>query len=165
VIATRVGQNTVAEDDVGASRSAAPAGRLSLADRAVEWLARSRSHRVLCLLFGLWTINAFDLVLTVLSNDFGLLHESNPIAARILPHGTEAIILYKCTLVAIGSYPLVRYRNYPVAELAAASLLIVYSMVAVQWKMCYDFYSITATIDPRVTEVVGAAAWAQPPLY
>ncbi len=44
------------------------------------WATASRSHRVICVLAGLWLINLFDLMLTVLAHTQGVLDESNPVA-------------------------------------------------------------------------------------
>jgi len=132
------------------SRSPRSVGRLLLA-----WLTDARSHRVVCLVTGLWVLNSFDLVLTVTAYRQGLLHEMNPVAARMLSEGEVFLVLYKFGLLAISSYLLLKLRRERIAELAAMLALIVYAMVAVHWQDCYDVYTQTdisshnhALLDP-----------------
>jgi len=126
--------------------------RLSLA-RFFNWASSSRSHRVVCLLIGVWLISAFDLVLTVAAHDQGLLHESNPIAARILPHGAMAIAAYKIVLLALPSVVLFRNRDRVLTEIASAGVLVIYAIVAVQWRLCYELYTLTSALDIQGGEI------------
>ena len=125
-----------------------------------SWLAKSRGHRVLCLVLGLWTVNLFDLVLTLTAHRQGLLHEANPIAAVLLSRGPQAVCLFKFCLVAAGSIILIRYRRHLSAELAAGSLLAVYALVAVQWKWCYELYVLAHTSDATNSELAEMGSWA-----
>ena len=113
--------------------------------RAWAWLAQSRSHRVWCLLLGLWVINAFDLAFTLMSHREGLLQEANPLAAAVLAQGSLAVCCYKVVLVIIGSSILIRYRRNWLAECTALTVLTVYVFVAMQWKTCYEVYELTHT--------------------
>ena len=106
-------------------------------------MVQARPHRVLCLLVGLWLVNVFDLLLTVSAHRAGLLHETNPIAAFVLDCGPVAICAFKVGLVVLGSIPLIRCRREALTELAAAGLLLVYVVVAVRWKLCYEIYDFT----------------------
>jgi hypothetical protein len=117
-----------------------PAGR-----RLMHWFTSARSHRVLCAVAGLFLINCFDLALTILAHGQGLLDESNPIAARILPHGPGALLAYKLSLLLVGSTILIRYRQRWITEVAALSVLTVYVLLAFQWKLCYEMYAITVS--------------------
>lgn len=120
------------------------AGAVTL-PRLYQWLAASRAHRVLCLLFGVWIINAFDTALTVTAHTDGLLEESNPIAARLLLHSPTAVVVYKLALVGFSSVVLVIYRRRFLAELAAGGMLFIYTVVAIQWRLCYEVYALTRT--------------------
>ena len=128
--------------------------------RTWTWIVEARSHRVLCLLAGLWLINVFDLILTLISYREGLLHEANPVAAVVLARGPGAVCFFKCVLVAIGSFILIRYRRRMLAEFTAASLLIIYAVVAVQWKWCYELYELAHTGSVSNSDLVQVGAWA-----
>ncbi len=112
--------------------------------RLVEWVVEARSHRVICLVLGIWILNGFDLAFTVLSHDQGLLHEENPLARHMLAYGTASIVLYKIGLVLIGSYPLLRFRTARITEMGAFVILIAYGLLGIHWAQCYDLYTFTA---------------------
>jgi len=109
----------------------------------MHWVASSRAHRVLCVILGIWLLNGFDLTLTILSHQQGLLHEQNPFARQFLEQGALSIMLFKFGLVAIGSYPLLRFRRTRIAELGALVVLGAYAMLAVRWSTCVDLYTLT----------------------
>ena len=123
--------------------------------RFASWVAAARAHRVICLVLGIWLLNGFDLVFTLLSHRHGLLQEQNPIARLILGTsgaglldgrasllaGASAIVLFKIGLVSIGSYPLLRFRRLRIAELAAYLVLAVYVLLAVRWSTCFELYA------------------------
>ena len=115
--------------------------RPGLLRRWANWFIAARSHRVLCMLAGLWLINLFDLMLTVMAHAQGVLDESNPIARRLLPLGPQALAVFKLVLVAGASAVLIRYRKRFISEVSAALMLTVYAGVAVRWKLCYDLYT------------------------
>ena len=123
-------------------------------------MADSRSHRVLCLLAGLWIINAFDLVLTILAYRNNLLDEYNPIAARVLPLGAGMLCIYKSVLVASASAVLVWARRQLLAEMVSGAMLIVYAMVAVHWKVCYETYEVTHTNSAGAADLGDPTGWA-----
>ena len=127
--------------------------------RCRDWIAASRSHRVLCLVAGLWLINLFDLVLTVLAHSQGVLAEMNPLARRLFPLGPQALAVYKFTLVGIGSGVLIGYRKRLIAELAATAMLIVYAGVAVRWRLCYELYHISAMPTTHPAELERLDVW------
>lgn len=135
--------------------------RRGLIARACTWVSEARAHRVLCLLAGLWVISLFDLALTVISHREGLLHEANPVAAFVLARGPTAVFIYKAVLVAIGSTILICYRRRLLAEFTAAALLIVYAVVAVRWKWCYELYELAHTNHIADSELSQVGAWAQ----
>lgn len=118
-----------------------PAPRESWSTRFVAWVAAARSHRVICLVMGIWLLNGFDLVFTLLSYKHGLLQEQNPIARLMLGHGTSSIVVFKVGLVLIGSYPLLRFRRLRLAELAAYVVLAAYVFLAVRWSTCFELYA------------------------
>lgn len=110
--------------------------------RLGDWIASSRAHRVICLVMGLWLINAFDVALTVLAHQTGVLSEENPIAARLL-HSPSTLAAYKLVLVAFASTVLLVNRRKLLAEITAAGMLVIYGIVAVQWRVCYEIYALT----------------------
>lgn len=108
-----------------------------------EMFVAMRPQRVVCLLIGLWLINGFDVVLTVAAHRQGLLDETNPIAARLLSHSPTALLLYKLALVTFASTVLLTHRKQFIAEIAATGMLVIYALVAVHWRLCYDLYDVT----------------------
>ena len=109
--------------------------------RLMTWMAEARSHRVICVVMGIWMLNAFDLIFTLLSHRHGLLDEENPIARFVLGNGTLSIVLFKVGLVLIGSYPLLRFRRVRLAELASYVVLAAYAFLAIRWSTCFELYS------------------------
>ncbi len=103
-------------------------------------LDRLRGRRVCWLLVGLWIVNLFDLVMTILAHQHRLAEEANPIAARILPLGPAMLMTYKIALVTIGTVGLYIFRHKFIAEFAAGALLLIYAFVAVRWKICVALY-------------------------
>jgi hypothetical protein len=106
----------------------------------VAWVAEARSHRVFCLVCGIWLLNAFDLLLTLLSYEQGVLHEQNPLARQMLQNGVPSIALYKVGLVLIGTYPLLKFRTARIAELASIVVLLAYAALSLRWSSCYELY-------------------------
>lgn len=133
------------------SMSAMPACRRRSA-RVIEWIVEARSHRVICLVLGIWLLNGFDLAFTILSNEQGMLHEENPLARHMLAYGTASIILFKTGLVLIGSYPLLRFRTARITELGSFVILLSYACLSVHWSECYDLYSFTASHNIEMAE-------------
>lgn len=124
-----------------------PVARGTWATRFVAWAAASRDHRVICLVMGIWMLNGFDLVFTLLSHKHGLLQEQNPIARFMLGNGTSSIVLFKIGLVLIGSYPLLRFRRLRLAELAAYLVLAAYVFLAIRWSTCFELYAFALSGD------------------
>ncbi len=120
----------------------------------VDWVANARSHRVICLVAGIWLLNAFDLMLTVLAHEQGLLQEENPIARHLLRMGVPSIVLFKIGLVLIGSYPPLRFRRARITELGTLVILVAYALLAVHWSDCYELYTLAATNDIQIAEIV-----------
>ena len=109
--------------------------------RLAHWVAEARSHRVICLLIGIWIFNGFDLAFTILSHEQGLLREANPLASHMLQQGTLSIVLFKTGLVLVGSYPLLRFRTARIAELAAYLIFVAYAMLAFRWSIYFEFFT------------------------
>lgn len=103
----------------------------------------SRPQRVLAVLSAVWMLNAYDLWMTLEAAGHGLLVELNPVAAMILPGGTTAIILYKLSLVTLGSTLLVACRRHRASEYGAWTTLVVYGLLTSHWLECWAWYSIT----------------------
>ena len=134
------------------SMAAAPVCRRRSA-RVIEWIVEARSHRVICLVLGIWLLNGFDLAFTVLSHEQGMLHEENPLARHMLAYGTASIVLFKSGLVLIGSYPLLRFRTARITEMGSFVILFAYAFLAVHWSQCYDLYSFTASHNVGMAEI------------
>ncbi|MGB0716096.1 MAG: DUF5658 family protein [Phycisphaerae bacterium] len=125
--------------------------------RFVDWIAASRSHRVLSLVAAIWCLNWFDLVLTILSYRHGMLHEQNPVARQLLEHGELSILLYKVGLVLIGSYPLLRFRTSRITELGALVILGSYALLAFRWSACVEVYVLSICEPVSMAEIDAAA--------
>ena len=121
--------------------------------RAVNWFVEGRSHRVICLLLGIWLLNAFDLAFTVLAQQQGMLVEQNPIAREVLNLGPVSVMLFKVGLVLIGTYPLLRFRTARIAELAAVTVLVAYASLAIHWAECIELYTLTLSSPVSLTDI------------
>ncbi len=115
--------------------------------RLINWVAEARSHRVICLVLGIWLLNGFDLTFTILSHEQGVLHEENPVARHMLEQGTASMVLFKIGLVLIGSYPLLRFRRARVTELGSYVILAAYAFLAFRWSTCFELYADTVGHD------------------
>lgn len=110
-------------------------------DDVVLWLDSTRGQRVLWVLVGLWILNGFDLVVSILAHGQGVLNaasECNPIAARVLSLGPVGLVTYKVLLVAGGTVPLLLQRKRLFVEIASTATLLVYAFVTVQWTVCFQ---------------------------
>jgi len=121
--------------------------------RLVHWFSDARSHRVICLVLGVWLLNGFDLALTILAHNQGMLAEENPVARHLLADGPSSLILFKIGLVLIGSYPLLRFRCARITELATLVILVAYAFLAVHWSECYELYTLTASGHINMAEM------------
>ncbi len=119
----------------------------------VEWYAASRSHRVVILVLAIWVINSFDLMLTLISHQQGMLDEENPVANYFLRQGTASVILYKAGMVLIGSYSLLRFRHTRIAEMGAFIVVMVYALLAVRWQACCELYTLTYNAAVHTGEI------------
>lgn len=124
--------------------------------RLANWVAESRAHRVICLVAGIWLLNAFDLILTLLAHSQGVLDEENPVARTLLGMGTPSLVLFKIGLVLIGTYPLLRYRRARITELGTLVILVAYALLAVHWRECYELYSLTVPSSIHMAEIENA---------
>lgn len=143
---------TPAFASVAESACAAPAPTV----RPTLWSTAARSRRVILLVLGIWLFNAFDLVLTVLAHNQGLLREENPLARALLEMGIPSLVLFKIGLVLIGSYPLLRFRMARITEMGTCVILVAYMFLAVHWNECYNLYLLTATNNVHIAEISGA---------
>lgn len=121
--------------------------------RLADWVAESRSHRVICLVMGIWILNGFDLTLTVIAHNLGVLDEENPLARTMLGFGTPSVILFKIGLVLIGTYPFLRYRRARIAELGTLVILVAYALLAVHWQECYEIYTLALSGNIHMAEL------------
>jgi len=121
--------------------------------RLADWMAESRTHRVIVLVLAIWLLNGFDLVFTILAYQQGLLHEENPVARQLLRQGPWSISFYKIAMVLIGSYPLLRFRAARITELGALVVLIAYATLAVHWSTVYEIYALTGSSGLTIAEL------------
>ena len=105
---------------------------------------------------GIWLLNGFDLIFTILAHQQGMLQEQNPIARLMLTYGTPSIVLFKIGLVFIGSYPLLRFRTARITELGTLVILVAYALLAVHWSECYELYAASISHDPNLAELNGS---------
>jgi hypothetical protein len=129
-------------------------------DQLVEWAVEARAHRVVLLVLGIWLLNAFDLVFTILSHQNGMLDEENPVARYILGYGTSSVILFKIGLVMIGSYPLLRFRRARITELGSIVILVAYAVLALHWSECFELYHITISNTDAMRELAQIPTFA-----
>lgn len=128
-------------------------------NRYVSWVVAARSHRVMCMILGIWLINGFDLVFTILSHEQGVLVEQNPLARKMLELSVASLVLYKIGLVLIGSYPLVKFRTARITEWGTLVVLLCYATLAVRWSDCYEAYSVALSANPHLIELHPVAAF------
>jgi hypothetical protein len=111
------------------------------------WLVAGRSHRVICLVAGIWLINAFDLAMTLMAHEAGLLDEENPLGRHLLESGWLWTTMFKVSIVCVSTYPLLRYRHMRVVEMGALVGLMMYALVAFRWEACYEIYMLSSCED------------------
>ena len=127
--------------------------------RFIHWAVDARSHRVICLVLGIWLLNGFDLTFTILSHEQGVLQEQNPVARHMLQYGTASVVLFKIGLVLIGSYPLLRFRRARITELGSYVIFAAYAFLAFRWSTCFELYAATIPHGagfPRIEGLIGA---------
>ncbi|UCG15861.1 MAG: PD40 domain-containing protein [Phycisphaerales bacterium] len=124
------------------------------------WWELTRSQRTLCLLAGLWLFSGLDLCMSISAWRNGLLDsvtECNPFAALMIPFGPWALLAYKLVLTVAGSLTLVIYRRRRIAELTSAAVLIVYALVAFEWKLFYGICARSREVSLGVGEFCDSA--------
>lgn len=107
-----------------------------------------RPQRVLYVLAAIWVLNFFDLGFTITESKARLFRELNPLAATMLDHPI-ALVMYKSSLVLIGSWLLLRYRGRRLTELACWLLLATNGYVGLRWQQYYADVMVTMH-DPCV---------------
>lgn len=113
-------------------------GRWPATDRRLAWL-----------LLAAWIINLFDLGLTMFAWRQNLMVELNPLAARVLPHGTTAIVAYKLGLLIIGTATLWYCRRHWATEPAVWIYVILCIALSFWWhKLVNDLHLSWAELGP-----------------
>jgi len=131
---------------LAAVQSPAPVARSEhVVQRALDCVASARGRRVLYLLFGVWMLNLFDLTLTLRAWGDGMMHEENPLARALLQQDPTALLIFKLLIVAGATAILFNFRRFRCAEIACTVVLVAYTGVALQWKLCYEFYDLAHT--------------------
>ncbi len=110
--------------------------------RALRRPLWGRSQRVLYVLAAIWVLNFFDLGFTITESKAKLFRELNPLAATMMDH-PHALVLYKTSLVVIGSWLLLRYRRRRLTELACWLLLATNGYVGIRWQQYYADVMVT----------------------
>lgn len=105
--------------------------------------------RVLVLLSTIWVLNLFDLCYTLLEANGRHFRELNPVAAYLLDH-PHALVLYKASLVTIGSVILLSHRRVRLVEFSCWFVLAAYVYVAIRWSMYFSDLHVCLA-DPAVT--------------
>lgn len=136
--------------------------RPSLWGRFENWFVAARGNRVICFVLCIWLLNAFDLAFTLLSHQSGMLYEQNPVARQVLRMGPMSVMLYKVGLVAIGTFPLLKYRRFRISEMAAIIVVFVYTMLALRWAHCYHFYSMAFPYRMNMTAAMDETWYYMP---
>lgn len=103
-----------------------------------------------------WTLNVADLSYTMQEAEQRLFRELNPVAAHIIQGPAVGLILYKLSLVTIGSAILIQCRRHRIAELSCWFLLAVYGYVGLRWNIYYRELTV-AMNDPAVLYVESPA--------
>lgn len=117
-----------------------------------------RELRVLIVLSVVWVLNLFDLSYTLLEADGKHFRELNPVAAYLLDH-PHALVLYKFSLVTIGSVILLTHRRLRIVEVSSLFVLAAYVYVAVRWTVYFADLHICFN-DPAIhhESLLGIAA-------
>ncbi len=124
----------------------------------VDARRRARGRRLFWLLLAVWIINLFDLGLTLLAYQQNLMVELNPLAAKVLPHGTAALVAYKLGLLGLGTVALWYCRHHWVTEPAVWGYVVVCVCLSFWWhKLMIDIHHSWADIASP------ARALAEPP--
>ena len=121
-------------------------GRRGRWARCVHWVAEARSHRVILLVAAIWLLNGFDLALTLLSHQQGLLDEQNPFAKSMLERGVASVVLFKIGLVMVGSYPLLRFRTVRITELGTLVIVLMYSTPSINHLNLISRMSVSSAL-------------------
>jgi hypothetical protein len=116
---------------------------------AVPFPDRSRARRLLWLLLTVWVMNLFDLILTLTAWQQNFMVELNPLAAKILPHGTAAIVIYKLSLLGLGTAVLWHCRNHWATEPVVWAYVILCLGLSLWWhKLMKDLNYSWAEYHP-----------------
>ena len=140
----------------------ADAGAMPMGQGLVGFVSRClarRGYRVLAALAAVWVLSCFDLTLTLWAQADGVLDEQNPLARALLRMGPGAILGFKIATLGLASLVMYHYRAHRFTERAIMLVLVVYAVVAVQWRCCYTMYEITHTAGILPAELAQIDAW------
>jgi hypothetical protein len=104
--------------------------------------------RVLVVLSFVWVLNLLDLSFTLLEANGRHFRELNPVAAYMLDH-PHALVLYKASLVTIGSVIFLAFRRVRLVEIGCWFVLAAYVYVALRWSLYFDDLHICMN-DPAI---------------
>jgi hypothetical protein len=104
--------------------------------RLGRWLARTRGRRVFGTMIAVWLLSGLDLACMVCAQQFlrfDVSCEANPVAACVMSLGTDALIVFKVTLVAAGSAGAIVFRRRRAVDYAMSGTLVVHVVMINQW--------------------------------
>ncbi len=143
-------EDTTAPNTAGAGSAEWSTWPVRRRSQAGGWWVRTRGTRVAYLLAGLVALNVLDLGCTVFAQHYLRLTspcEANPIAARILPLGPAAVMLFKALLVTAGTIGLLACRRRRLVEIASTTVLLANAFAVYQWKLYFELEEVRFVLE------------------
>ncbi len=112
-----------------------------------QWLTRPR--RILLTLTAVWVVAVFDLGFTLFEQGSAQFIELNPLAAKLMGGSAAAVMVFKFSLLGVGTLILLGLRRHSVAELACWFLLATKVYLALRWFSYYDCL-VRGYLDPLI---------------
>jgi len=117
----------------------------------LAWVGNNQQYRWLHgIVAAVIVLNAIDAVLTVLWVRTGLAIEGNPLLADLVLNRPVAFVLFKMTLVSLGTWILWRRRNQPLAVIGIFMLFMVYD-----WLLLVHLRAFQVAVLDDVLRVLG----------
>lgn len=103
-------------------------------------LHESRPQRIILLLIGIWIMQYFDLNLTLIAQQHGMLGEQNPIARQALRFGVLGVTVYKFSLMTAASIVLYWYRRLAISEYLLWGVFFSFVALSLHWQICVAIF-------------------------
>ena len=101
-----------------------------------DQLATNRVMRVCILICMLGMLNVFDLNMTVLAIEHGVMFEANPVADFVInAYGVVGVSLFKSLCVGVSLIFFAIARRHPIAEIGCAAGVVIYACVGFAWML------------------------------